>query len=110
MRVPPEVCDRSAWYGSEATDKTDWIEQISTDQIREVETAVQELERSGVEIEKITSETVPLPTLAPRLRDILDEVLNGRGFVLIKGLPVERWTKRQAAIAFLIVGAHLGNL
>lgn len=101
--LPSEVCDRSVWY---ATDNTDWVEQISTDQIGEVETAVREFERVGIE----TAKHVSLPTLAPWLRELLDEVLNGRGFVLIKGLPIERWTRRQAAIAFLIIGAQLGNL
>lgn len=96
--------DRSAWC---ATDVTDWVEEISADQIREVEDAVHELERSGVGIEKLE---VSLPTLGPRLKQSLDEVLNGRGFVLIRRLPVERWTRRQAAIAFLIIGAQLGNL
>lgn len=41
---------------------------------------------------------------------MLGEVLNGRGFVLIKGLPVQRWNRREAAIAFLAIGVHLGNL
>lgn len=108
--LPPEVEDRSAWYGWGMADDADWIEQISTDQVGEVEAAVQELERSDVEIEKVTAKDFPLPTLAPRLQRILDEVLNGRGFVLIKRLPIERWTRRQAAIAFLIIGAQLGNL
>jgi hypothetical protein len=44
------------------------------------------------------------------LRGVLEEVMKGRGFVLIKGLPVERWTRREAAIAFLVIGVHLGNL
>ena len=92
--LPPEVCDRSAWY---ATDKTDWVEEISTDQIREVEAAVRD-------------KGISLPTLGPRLHGLLDEVLNGRGFVLIRRLPVERWTRRQAALAFLMIGAQLGNL
>jgi len=105
--LPPMVEDRSVWY---ATDDTDWIEQISADQIEEVEAAVKELEESGVEIEKIIAEDVPLPKLGTRLQVSLDEVLNGRGFVLIRRLPVERWTRRQAAIAFLIIGAQLGNL
>ena len=108
--LPPEVEDRSAWYGWGMADDADWIEQISTDQVGEVEAAVQELERSDVEIEKVTAKDFPLPTLAPRLQRILDEVLNGRGFVLIKRLPIERWSRRQAAIAFLIIGAQLGNL
>jgi hypothetical protein len=108
--LPPEVEDRSAWYGSGIADDTDWIEQISSDEVAEVETAVQHLERSGVEIAKVTAEEFPLTRLNLRLQQILDEVLNGRGFVLIKGLPVERWTRRQAAMAFLIIGAQLGNL
>ena len=103
--LPPEVRDRSVWY---ATDDTDWIKPISADQSREVENAVQELERSGVEIEELKD--LSLPTLAPRLKQLLDEVLNGRGFVLMRGLPIERWTRRQAAIAFLVIGAQLGNL
>ncbi|HEU0251903.1 MAG TPA: TauD/TfdA family dioxygenase, partial [Pyrinomonadaceae bacterium] len=106
----PEISDNSAWYGSEIADSTEWIEQISNDEIGEVEDAVDEFDRSGFAIEKITAERVPLPRLAVRLQHILHEVLNGRGFVLIKQLPVDRWPRRQAAIAFLIIGAHLGNL
>jgi hypothetical protein len=37
-------------------------------------------------------------------------VLNGRGFVVVKALPLERWTSRQAALASLAIGVHLGNL
>jgi len=107
MTLPPEVCDRSVWY---ATDETDWVEQISADQIAEVESAVRELERARVESVRITADRVPLPTLAPRLQLLLDEVLNGRGFVLIRRLPIERWTRRQAAFAFLIIGTQLGSL
>ena len=108
--LPPEVCDRSAWYGSELARHTDWIERFSDTEIVEVENAVRELERSQLELEALTPTDVPLPTLGPRLKQLLDEVLNGRGFVLIKSLPVERWTKREAAIAFLVIGIHLGNL
>ena len=97
--LPPEVRDRSAWYGAEISDSGDWIEELSDREIAEIEEAVLRWE-----------EAAPLPTLAPRLRRLLDEVLNGRGFLLIKGLPIERWTRRQAAIAFLIIGAQLGNL
>jgi hypothetical protein len=44
-----------------------------------------------------------------RLQLILKEVLDGRGFVLLRGLPVERWTRQEVAIAFFGLGAHLGN-
>src|SRR5262249_60686112 len=49
-----------------------------------------------------------LPTLGPRLRQILDDVIHKRGFVLLRALPVDDWNKREAATAFFGIGAHLG--
>jgi hypothetical protein len=107
--LPPEVHDRSAWYGSELAGRVDWTERVSDAEIAEVENVVQELE-SVVDLAAITPRDVPLPILSLRLQRILEEVLNGRGFVLMKSLPLERWTKRQTAIAFLAIGVHFGRL
>src|SRR5712664_2941341 len=111
--LPPEIGDRSAWYGRDLKERSDWIERLSGDEIAEVESATKqlvELAKSSVDLTSIKTEDFPLPTLGRRLRQLLEEVLGGRGFVLIKALPVERWTEREAAIAFLGIGAHLGNL
>src|SRR5215217_6081683 len=108
--LPPEVEDRSAWYGSDLANCDDWIEHLSPAEVAEVEHALRQLDAKRTDFTSITASDVPLPTLAPRLQAMLDEVLNGCGFVLIKRLPIERWTRRQAAIAFLIIGAHVGSL
>src|SRR4030095_854918 len=84
------------------------MDRLSKAEIGELEDALRTCEQ--VDFPRITQHDVPVPTLAKRLKPLLDEVLNGRGFVLIKALPVERWTKRQAAIAFLAIGVHLGAL
>ena len=97
--LPPEVRDRSAWYGPEIAQSGEWIERLSEQEIDSVRQAV-----------SIGATKAQLPMLAPRLHAMRDEVLNGRGFVLIKGLPVEDWSKRELALAFLIIGAQLGAL
>ena len=110
--LPPVVRDRSAWYGPELAGRDDWIERLSAVEIDEVERAVHEVEEAEatVDFTSIRASDVPLPTLGPRLQRLLDEVLNGRGFVLIRSLPLARWSRREAAIAFLIIGVHLGKL
>jgi hypothetical protein len=111
--LPPEIHDASAWYGPELNGRTDWIEHLSKAEVAEVESAAKRLAESAeasVGLTSITAEDFPLPTLGPRLHRLLDEVLSGRGFVLVRALPVARWSKREAAIAFLGIGAHLGNL
>jgi TfdA family taurine catabolism dioxygenase TauD len=108
--LPPAVEERSVWYGAELANRDEWVVHLSNAEINEVERTIEELDRSKAELTKIAPANVPLPALGPRLHEMLDEVVNGRGFVLIKGLPVERWSRREAAIAFLAIGVHLGNL
>jgi hypothetical protein len=107
--LPPEVRDASVWYGPEVARRSDWIVRLSETDVAEVENAVREV-GNELDLTAITADDVPLPSLEPRLQHMLDEVINGRGFVLIKALPVERWSRREAAIAFLVIGVHLGNL
>jgi hypothetical protein len=109
ISLPPPVRDASAWYGSDLASRTDWIEHLSQTEIAEVESTVRQIS-SSLDLSALTAANVPLPRLAPHLQLLLEEVLNGRGFVLIKGLPTNLWSKREAAIAFLIIGVHLGNL
>ncbi|HJZ66611.1 MAG TPA: TauD/TfdA family dioxygenase [Blastocatellia bacterium] len=108
--LPPEIGDPSAWYGPELARRADWIERLSQPEIAEVEGAMREVGKSSLDLTTIRSDDFPLPTLGPHLHHLLDDVLNGRGFALIRALPVERWTKREAAIAFLGIGVHLGRL
>jgi len=110
--LPPEVRDRSAWYGPGAAGDVDWVERLTEEEVAEVRSAVEQIEKLqlAAKLPSITAEDVPLPRLGPRLEELLDEVLNGRGFVLIKGLPVESWSEREAEIAFLVIGVQLGTL
>jgi len=95
------------------TRRTDWIERLSETEIAEVECATRmllESADSSFDLTSITTDDFSLPTLGPRLQKLLDEVLNGRGFVLVRTLPIRRWTRRQAVLAFLGIGVHLGRL
>ena len=109
MTLPPEIHGPSAWYGPELTHTSDWLEYLSPTEIEEIKRAGKRLGSESYDIVTMRSEDFPVPTLAPRLRQLLDQVLNGRGFVLLRALPVENWTKREAAIAFFGIGTHLGN-
>ena len=108
--LPPEVRDTSAWYGPDLASRNDWITHLTDIEIAEVQNAILDAKRSNRDLTTITAKEVSLPTLGPHLLRLVDEVLNGRGFVLIKGLPLKRWSRRDAAIAFLVIGVHLGNL
>jgi hypothetical protein len=41
-------------------------------------------------LQTVSKADFPLPTLGPYLESVRDEVVSGRGFALIRGVPVER--------------------
>ncbi len=108
--LPPEQTSAAAWYGPEMAKRSDWLWPFSPAEIAEVEAAAKTLAARQADIAAITAKDFPLPTLALKLKlRVDDEVLNGRGFILLRGLPVERWTMREAATAYFGLGAHLGS-
>jgi hypothetical protein len=110
LELPPPQTGASAWYGPEMVGRTDWIEHLAPEEIAEIENASNRLAASAINWQNLRREDFPLPGMEQRLRGILDDVLEGRGFVLLRGLPVERWERRLAATAFLGLGRHWGNL
>jgi hypothetical protein len=108
--LPPEIEGLSAWYGLHVAHRAEWVERLSSAELTEIEDASERLAQTAVDWQTLRPEDFPLPTLKGRLTHILEEVLEGRGFVLLRGLPVERWGQRFSAVAFLGLGLHLGNL
>jgi hypothetical protein len=110
FELPPEITGPSAWYGPQVATRTDWIHPLRDEEIAEVEAAIPRLEESVPEPAALGPAHFPLPTLGPRLGRVLAEVLGGRGFALLRGLPVREWGPRRSALAFLGLGLHLGSL
>jgi hypothetical protein len=101
------VAGPGAWTGRDLARRDDWIHVFTEAQIAELQEA---LTRVRVPLGELTPAAFPLPTLGPFLRRVLAELLEGRGFVLLRGLPVERWSREEQAIAYLGLGAWLGRV
>jgi TfdA family taurine catabolism dioxygenase TauD len=103
------VAGPGVWYGRELSRRDDWIRPLAPHELDEIAAAVFAFMQSGLPPERLEAERFPLPTLGPVLREVLRELLEGRGFVLLRGLPVERMTREEQAIAYLGLGAWLGR-
>jgi hypothetical protein len=108
-QVPERLVGPAAWHGPALDQRRDWIEILSSAEIEEVDCAIRSLAGRELDLAALRATDFPLPTLAPRLQRIAGEVLDGRGFALIRGLDIGRYDRRAAAIAFLGLGSHLGN-
>src|SRR5437016_3299789 len=80
------------WYGRDMTKRTDWIRPLTAAEIAELESAVAELDRTGIDIAAIGPRHLKVPGLLPLIEDIRKSVLHGAGFLLVRGVPVQRWS------------------
>lgn len=97
------------WRGEDMRAReSEWTYVLNQEEIREIERAIEAAIASGGDIVDMTAVDFQLPTFAPALARLRTEILRGRGFVRIRGLPVNAYTRRESAIAFWGLGAHLG--
>ncbi len=108
--LPPPIEGAAAWRGKDLAGSTEWIERLSAADNEEIGAAArQALDAAGGDIAKIRAEDFPLPTLAPRIAKVAKDLLDGRGFALLRGIPVADWGTELSAAAFYGIGAHLGS-
>jgi hypothetical protein len=99
----------AAWRGTDLAGRRDWIVDLAAADVAEIERALAAVNGRNVAMGAMRREDFPLPTLAPRVAEWRRELSHGRGFLVVRGLPVERWGEDDAARAYWGLGLHLGR-
>lgn len=108
LELPPPQKNASAWTGPEMlADKDSWLIELSGADIDTLEAALKAAR--GIDIADLNSANFQLPGLQSRILDMRHRLIEGCGFVLIKGLDIARYTTREAAMIFFGIGSHLGS-
>lgn len=99
----------SAWTGAQMAGRDDWIVHLTPDDNRELRAAAAVASARGATIPALTAQDFPLPTLAPVLRALCEEIVDGRGFVLVRGLQIDDLPVQDAALIYWGIGSHMGR-
>lgn len=103
------VIDPAGWTKEEISSSDAWIYQLTTADISELDAVVAEFEDKNIVVNDIGRNSFDFPTLAAKLGAIKNDILWGRGFAVVRGVPVERYSRLQSAIAFWCIGLHVGD-
>jgi hypothetical protein len=102
------VTDPAGWHAGDLDNADGWVYRLTAADINKIDDAVRAIETAGIEIAEITETDFALPSLDARHREIGHKIVHGRGVALIKGVPVGRYTSRQAAAAYWGIGLRIG--
>lgn len=89
--------------------RSDWIHHLTESEIAELDAALNRAKFGGRSLFEITAHDFPLPVLGARLVALRDELDNGRGFHLLRGLPVARYSHEDAQRIVWGLARHLGE-
>ncbi|MDD9876330.1 MAG: TauD/TfdA family dioxygenase [Magnetovibrio sp.] len=107
--APGPVGGPAAWRGPEMAAQTDWIYRLSDADIGELDAAAATTLERGLDVLAITKDDFPLPTLGPRLAGLRRDLLDGRGFAYLRGLPVSDYDTAALARLYFGIGVHVGD-
>ena len=99
----------SAWKGKDIKDDNALVYHWSDQAIAVLERALENVKQKGLQVPNFTKEDFPISELAEEITYFNEELENGRGFVLIRGLPIERYTDEEAAIIYYGLGLNMGT-
>lgn len=106
---PKEITGPTVWKAEDYRDNPErWVHVFSDEEIAELGKAADDFIAAGHPLTGMTKALFPLPKLELFFGAVRNEILNGKGFVLFKGVPVQDWGLHKSAVAYLGFGSHFG--
>lgn len=99
----------AVWRGDDLARSGEWLRTFTPAEVGELRDAARRVLASGKPLERVGRGDFPLPELGPVLEGVRDELLGGRGFVLLRGLSPGEHTRAEIASMFWGLGAYLGS-
>jgi hypothetical protein len=95
------------WLGPAIAGDEAWRYRFTASDVAELLSA--QRHASGRDFRRWTREDFPLPTLAPRIAGWMRELDQGRGFILLRGFPVDEHAEAVCAAVYWGLGLHMGR-
>lgn len=108
MTIDPVLRPRG-WTPEDLRRDGGWSVRLSADEIADFELGLAHARATGRTAYDLSPADFPFgPAALARLRAAVAETQEGRGFQLLRGLPVGRWSTDDARLFFWGLGLHLG--
>lgn len=98
-----------AWRTGDLGAAGNWTIEFTDDERAELDTALRSAMNVSTDPLQLSAEHFPLGTMRERLAAISDELINGRGFVRLRGIERDRYDNTEMELIYWGIGSHLGR-
>ena len=104
------ITGANVWHGKDMAGSPRWQRRLTPEQLGEIHGALAAARRRGVSTwEEVTKAGFPLPGLAALFDDIRDELENGSGLLMLRGIDPTRYSLDDAKIVYAGIARWLGT-
>lgn len=104
------VSGPSVWRAADLGGPEAWREVMPSDFLVAVEQRLVELEATAISLDDLTADDVSFPGFQELLARWRETLRLGRGFLVLSGAPVERWSSARQKLFVRIMGLQFGRL
>lgn len=96
---PKEIAGPTVWKAEDYRNNPErWTHVFSDEEIAELGAAADAFIASSTPLTGMTKDLFPLPKLEKFFDAVRNEIVNGKGFILFKGIPVQEWGLLKSAV------------
>ncbi|TVY33449.1 Taurine hydroxylase-like protein [Lachnellula subtilissima] len=107
---PAQLTGGLVWEGKDFTDENQWTLSLTDSQLQEIHEALLKFKSQGKPIGYVNQDTFPLPELGPILRQEAQALQAGRGFFVLRGLLVDKYTREENIIIYAGISSYIGSI
>ena len=98
-----------AWKVADFETPADYTIELGVVHLPDIERAMRQIKAAGLGLDDLRREHFDFPSLRPVIDEIRHEIEDGRGFVVLRRLPVEDYSKDEIGMIFWGIGTYLGR-
>ncbi len=107
---PGPIRTAAAWRSSDFDGEDAWIQPLGDAEIAAFDAAIAFARLTGKPLDQLGPEDFPLSSLVGRIEGWRRELETGRGFLVLRGAPVDRWDRATASLFMRGLGLQFGRL
>ncbi|PPR00044.1 hypothetical protein CVT24_009000 [Panaeolus cyanescens] len=106
---PERVHGPIVWDGGDWKTEDQWVYKLSDYELKEIDAALRHFKGLNLALGYVGRDNFPLPTLSKKLHDFARELYFGRGFFVLRTIPVDNYSREELAIIYAGISSHVGS-
>ncbi|KAI9660053.1 MAG: hypothetical protein M1821_001405 [Bathelium mastoideum] len=106
---PPALSGPLVWCGTTLYGETQFIHNLTEADRNEIGQGLSKFKGSGLKGDQVSKDSFPLPNLGKNLENLRDQVYEGRGLAIVRGLEQEKYSATDLIVVYLGISSYIAE-